>query len=230
VTIKIAIGLVFYEDMNGLARTLLSVADHVHEIFCIDGVYNRHPLAPTAGASDGLSHDGSREICKAFSNVSLIDMPFVTEVQKRNRYLELAKEKECDLLIILDSDEYVPTKEGCNDWERFYSQIEKVVLQKYRMCYNMFNMYLHDVGMTDDANQWTHKPRLLFKPYQIEYWYNHHTFRKKAEYIRINPSPVYPVDVVDGVRIWHDQSLRGKQRMQARKVYQDWILAGGEGK
>jgi hypothetical protein len=145
-------------------------------------------------------------------------------VQKRDHYMQLAKQHGTDLLIVIDSDEYIP--KGWDDWERFYFEIINVVMRRHRMTYNMFNMHLHDVGMSQD--QWTTKPRLLFRPWELEYWYNHHTFRRRAEYYRTNPSPVYPVDIVEGVRIWHDHSLRTQKHMEGRKLYQDWILSGGE--
>jgi hypothetical protein len=214
--IALGAAIVFYDDNKSLTRTLLSIADNVHTIIAIDGVYSTYPDK----SNNGLSQDGSREVCMAFSNVALYDMPFCSEVQKRNHTLELAKEHDLDFLLIIDSDEYI-AKEWA-DWDKFYKDLNEVVIRRHRMTYNMFNMRLYDEGA------WIDKPRLLYKPWELEYYYNHHTFRRRPEYW-VNTSPVAPVDMIEGVRITHDPYLRTDKHLDARKKYHDWIMNGGEG-
>jgi hypothetical protein len=96
---KIAAGIIFYNDGISLKRCLDSIADNIDIIFAIDGKFpnfpNDKPLTST---------DGSIDVVKSYPNALLVHY-IAPEFNKRQHYLELCKEHNIDILLIIDSDE-----------------------------------------------------------------------------------------------------------------------------
>jgi len=52
-----------------------------------------------------ISSDNSRDVVESFSNSTYHCYPNLTEIEKRNKYLEFAGDKNIEFLLVIDSDE-----------------------------------------------------------------------------------------------------------------------------
>src|SRR3990167_9387839 len=104
---KIAIGYCYYNDLKSIQRGLPTLVNEVDLIFAVDGKFSLR---------DGpdYSTDGSTEFLESFPNV-IIEKFVGMEHDKRQRYVELAVKNKVDVLIIIDSDEYISNA----DWDLF---------------------------------------------------------------------------------------------------------------
>src|SRR5215212_1670147 len=79
--LRLAAGIIFFNDYSSLKRCLDSLIYSVDVIFAIDGKFPNFP------ADSDLSTDGSRELVKSYPRCMLIDFPR-SEFEKRGKYLE----------------------------------------------------------------------------------------------------------------------------------------------
>jgi hypothetical protein len=70
-----------------------------------------------------LSIDNSRKIVESFSNAEYYCYPDLTEIDKRNKYLEIAGSKEVDFLLVIDSDKYAVI--DINEFSRNLAKIKE---------------------------------------------------------------------------------------------------------
>ena len=119
---KIATGIIFYNDRDSLSRCLRSIHDNIDKIFAIDGRF------PTFPDDSELSTDGSRRLVKSYSKCILVDYPRL-EFDKRQKYLELCREYRPDILIIIDSDEYILSEPVCY-WGVFHECLERMIIER----------------------------------------------------------------------------------------------------
>jgi hypothetical protein len=99
-TVTIAAGIVFFDDEKGLHRCLGSTQSFVDLIIAIDGKFKYFE------DDHDLSIDNSRKVIESFPNAIYYCYPNLTEIDKRNKYLEIAGTKEIDFLLVIDADEY----------------------------------------------------------------------------------------------------------------------------
>src|ERR671910_2836608 len=95
-----AAGIVFFDDEKGLQRCLSSIQSFVDLIIAIDGNFRYFE------DDHDLSIDNSRKVVESFPNATYHCYPNLTEIDKRNKYLEIAGTKGIDFLLVIDSDEY----------------------------------------------------------------------------------------------------------------------------
>jgi hypothetical protein len=95
-----AAGIVFFDDEKGLQRCLSSIHAYVDLIIAIDGKFKQFE------DDHDLSIDNSREVVESFPNSTYHCYSNLTEIEKRNKYLEIAGSKNIDFLLVIDSDEY----------------------------------------------------------------------------------------------------------------------------
>jgi hypothetical protein len=98
--VTIAAGIVFFDDEKGLQRCLSSIQPYMDIIIAIDGKFKYFD------DDHDLSIDNSRKVVESFSNEVYYSYPNLTEIDKRNRYLEIAGTQGIDFLLVIDSDEY----------------------------------------------------------------------------------------------------------------------------
>ena len=112
---KIGIGYCYYNDVKSIKRGIPTFVNEVDYVFAVDGRFSMY---------EGVdySDDGSTEYLEQFDNV-IIDRFVGMEHDKRNRYVEMAVEEGIDVLIILDSDEYIVEA----DWPKFKYNLEKIL-------------------------------------------------------------------------------------------------------
>lgn len=197
---KLACGIVVFNDRDSLKRTLDSLGE-MDNIYVIDGSF------PAYSYPSDLSDDGTRELCSQYKAVELVDYPS-TEVSKRNKYLELCKRDGVDFLLIIDSDEYVLDA----DWDAFRRNCEQLTNDSANIygirCY--YNIKEHR-----DTSVY---PRLWRKPSEMEYHQCHNVFR----HIPTGNTFRSPSDSkeIPGIKLAWDDSLRNKEWLSKTYDYQ----------
>jgi hypothetical protein len=191
--------------LNELRVCLLSIAPFVKYIFCIDGRFIGFNYPSK------LSVDGSRELIKGFDNAMLIDAPDLKEINKRQIYLNMTKEHDIDLLLVLDSDEYIELDPGMT-WTKFeefcrfeYENNNKITTQ--------FGIKVENAN-TPGLNQFDFRPRIFANPYDIKH-VDHRTFVTKSE-----NKPVGISCNIAGVRLRHNYSQRYETYNELKLQYQ----------
>lgn len=199
---KFAVGCVYYNDAKSIERLLESTDLDFDYRFMIDGRFFAHRGEP-------LSTDGSREIVNSFDRVVTLDLPDLTEAQKRNGYLWLSKKYDIEWLLILDSDEYVTV---FGDWK--YDALQKKDL--------VHNHYIYDIQsrrFPADYVKYDPRPRLWYDPEGFEYTSCHCCYHRKDNKQRLSERPI-----VDNIFIEHDKSLRSEQRVLDWANFVAWQL------
>jgi hypothetical protein len=163
------VGIVFYNDVRSLKRCIRSVYGNADYILAVDGkyVYNEWNTEP-------LSTDGSREYIRDIASefegqgLYLIDAPNLTEYAKRQVYVDATQPYGIDVLLILDSDEYV----YCCDWLKFRHECYQKMIVRDKMRQNIYN-----VGFREPMD----RPRLWLKAWEIGIGPTHYDFWRKDD-------------------------------------------------
>jgi len=208
---KIALGLCYYEDLQGIKRLFESLEKtnaNPYRIFAIDGKYKQF-----SETENILSSQEVHEYLEQFPKVvNFTDWKtFPTEIEKRNKYLELAD--DIDFLIVVDSDEYF---EG--DWSIFEENLENLKEKMIKENWHEQMRNLHFIAMQDaPSTRISNRPRLLFQPSKIRYFGCHYTWI----HIDTKATCIYTDHpAIDGIQIIHDASQRSKEYEENMNRYQ----------
>ena len=191
---KIGIGYCYYNDVESIKRGIPTFVNDVDYIFAIDGKFSLRE------GSD-YSIDGSTEYLESFDNV-IIEKFVGMEHDKRQKYIDLAVKHKVDVLIIIDSDEYVSEA----DWPLFKQNLEKILDS---------NENIHGVNFFTDNNI-TQYPRIWIRPHQIKYWNAHCLFEVNGNVMR-SPKSLEPVL---GITLKMDDSMRSEEYLKETSNYQ----------
>ena len=195
---KIGVGYCYYNDVESIKRGLPTFVNEVDLVFAVDGKFSLR---------DGpdYSTDGSTEFIESFDNI--IVRKFVgMEHDKRQQYIEMAKENNVDVLIIIDSDEYVAEA----DWDKFKENLEKIMGSEQN---------IHGVNFFTDGNI-TQYPRVWIRPHQIRYWNAHCLFEVNGNVMR-SPKCLKPVE---GILFKMDDGLRSEEYLKDTSEYQSKMI------
>jgi hypothetical protein len=96
---RVVVCLNVWNDLPALRESVPLWMEHVDHVIAVDGVYD------SAGVSEPLSTDGTREFLQSFPKVQLLDCGHRPQIDKRNLYL--AHAREGDLIFVVDADEFV---------------------------------------------------------------------------------------------------------------------------
>lgn len=196
---KLGSGLIFYNDRASLKRCLDSLTV-LNPVFCIDGRF------PNFSGDGDLSTDGSRELVKSYTNTILVDYPG-SEVDKRNKYLELAAKYGLSHLLIIDSDEWILDV----DWPRLEKSLEA------QQSGNIFCINFVNLGNETVA------PRLWRNPGELEYLEAHNIFRRRGSGEITRSTAGGPL--IEGITLAGDANLRTKEQEVKTSDYQTWLIA-----
>ena len=191
---KIGIGFCYYQDVESIKRGIPTFVNDVDYIFAIDGKFSLRN-------GPEYSTDGSTEFLQQFKNV-IIEKFIGMEHDKRQRYIDLAVKHKVDVLIIIDSDEYVSNA----DWKLFRENLEKILDS---------DQNIHGVNFFTDNNI-TQYPRIWIRPHQIRYWNAHCLFEVNGNVIR-SPKCLKPVL---GITLQMDDSMRSEKYLKDTTDYQ----------
>lgn len=163
ITVKLTIGISYYNDAECLKRCLKSInSPFVHRVIAVDGKYKG--FGKTRG-SPKLSDDGSREILaewgdKHTGKLAMAYCAGVPEFSKRQMYVDVATWCEADFLLILDSDEYLVVQ-----WRVFMKDLAWIKESRQQ------RGTIGTVTMLDQdqSDYLADRPRLLYRPEQFFY-------------------------------------------------------------
>jgi len=208
----LAVGYNFYEkSLATVHRGIESVKSHVDYIFAIDGRYTDEYGVALFPDTEPLSHEIVRRYLKSIPNVILVDLP-ATEIQKRQRYLDMCREYDCEYLIILDGDEFVLPE---SYWQSFKHNLEQCVPDT-----NVYGIkYEYSYPQHHDA---TNYPRLWFRPWEMEYFHAHCLFKNRITG-RVQKSSS-GVPCIEGIRMAGDDTLRNREYQLQSFEYQTWLI------
>jgi hypothetical protein len=201
-SVKIAAGICTYSDSLGLARCLESLAGQVEPIV-IHGPY------PSYTRHDPFSFQETSAVCKAYPNTRLIDLPEpLPEIQRRQLYLDNAN--NYDFLLVIDSDEYIVEA----NWSKFKDNLQTILLGKH--------FYIYDIMFAGHPSQAGPRPRLFRDPSKIRYYKKHYWWHLPTDRIAAGASD--SCQIVDGIKLMWDDTLRSEDRKKAKEEYQQQLL------
>ena len=218
---KLTAGINTYNDVEGLERCLLSIADHMDKIFVIDGKY------PDWGDPDDprFSNDGTAELCLQYPNVMYFPLSAPQHV-KRTKYLELAQ--GYDFLLVIDADEWVISKGPyAANWDRFRVKLETESRFEDRLKKEIG--YVHNIAFEVEPGNVKYFGKLIYKPSQLHYKSHWKLYRNTDNYFQKYQSMNDP-DSVFGIVMTGDENKRKHQpgRLKVDTEYQ-WLLNYKEG-
>lgn len=214
---KIGIGLSFYQDYSSLERMFNSLRPYpIDLIIAVDGKYREWP-DPTA---PGLSN------CKKFLNIFRPGiLPFryfgvegLTQIEKRNLYFDYCNKENIDLLLVMDSDEFIVHDK--TDWHLFIKDVEQKIKntpsqkQSYGITAQGFDIQGNSTKMDGSIS---YPLKLFYKPSTLEYYGNHYTIRNKhTKLLQSYNSSM----ICEHIMIGHDHALRDPDYLEQNHEYQ----------
>jgi hypothetical protein len=220
-TLKIGIGLSFYQDFHSLRRMLQSLQSYpIDLLIAVDGRYNEHP------ADLPFSSIECRDLIDSFQTPSgVYAIHLRTEIEKRQLYFEVAGHHHIDVLIVMDSDEYIIHNK--TKWHLFIEELEHKIEQNegtFRRCY-CIPVLLKSKGQTKEMPKgYIEKlPRIFYKPQDLQYVDDHYTVRNKKTGVNVI-SHFTQDSVIKHLTIGHDHNLRDKEYLEQRTTYQQTLI------
>jgi hypothetical protein len=220
--VTIAAGIVFFDDEKGLERCLSSIHTSVDLIIAIDGRFKHF------NDDHSYSFDNSRKVVESFANTEYYCYPDLTEIDKRNKYLQIAGSKNVDFLLIIDSDEYAVI-----DMSMFSKNLAKI--KEYKTSVNV------DGGKTNDTpevyginifEKHFEKPdyireryieRILYKPAKLRYQFIHCNLVDVDNPSRNFTTRKYTSEI-NGITLYNDDDLRTNHYLERSVEYQRNLL------
>jgi len=218
---NIGVGINYYDDPHGLMRILNddTVYDYIHTFYVINGRYHNRMDLP--------EHDPEYiyDIKKLYRKVHLVDMHDAIQIDKRNRYWELAEYNKHDFFIVCDSDEYMKINpetlnntlhivnqrpEKCYPIKQYYDGI--TTMSRPRLFKKDFT-FRHRLNTTNGISHGS-----LYEDYgksnvevinQMYAWFKDH--EKRDKYGNQTGIP--------GIDMWHDKEYRSQSRVIADRIY-----------
>jgi len=193
--LKFGTATVHYNDEESLDRQLFSTYRYFDIRLIVDGPFLGYPRSK--GIHPYAFHyypDSERVYC-----------PDLTEAQKRNIYLKMAEQYKVDWLLILDSDEYVYFEDIC--------KFKKECNEYLDTNHNVYGV-LEQNGYND---QFSYKPRLWYKPWEMIYEGCHYCYRRKDHRDIRTMAHEF-----DSLTILHDKDLRDKEYFDNWKVFREY--------
>ena len=216
-----AAGIVFFDDEKGLQRCLNSIRSFVDLIIAIDGKFKHFK------DDHDLSIDNSRKVVESFPNAVYYCYPNLTEIDKRNKYLEIAGIKEIDFLLVIDSDEYAVI-----DMNEFSENLAKIKEYKTSASANSKTKDTPDVYGIKIFEKHIEKPdfireryieRIFYKPAKLRYHLIHCNLIDVDDPIRNFTSRKYTSEI-HGITLYNDDDLRSNHYLQRSIRYQSNLL------
>ena len=211
---KKALGFCFFNCVNEINRSLGDINDpkaicnNVDYIIGIEGRFQDLDY-PT-----NHSTDGSIEAFLKYPNAILYKL-MGTEIEKRNKYLEIAAEEKCDYAITWDSDEFLLPE--YRDWDRFHRELEKHKEDGLLCLWGLISPDWVKLGYRVIVPVWNMYPRIIKDPGSCEFARTHWMiFKKNAR------NYMTTTTAIDGVRFSMDSLLRDPKFMVAKEKYMKW--------
>lgn len=202
---NIVAAIVTYADPLGVERTIASLNGGIDAVIVIHVQYQTVDLHNPRSLSD------TKAVCLKYPNTNLFDLGIASELEARQKYLDLATDYE--FLLVIDSDEYI--SDGA-DWGYFRQNCQQVIDQHAEH-------YIYDIMFDGPIAESGPRPRLFYCPSKIKYDRKHYWWRLPNG--RLADGMSDSCKLIDGIKITHDKSLRmdGNYNLAILK-YQHWLL------
>lgn len=228
-TLKIAMGTIFHNKPKELDRMLHSFSHlGVDHWFLIGGGFKDSPDDPHENGETVTVLENFRAEQDEYGSqgieIGWSVMLGATEFQKRNRYLDYARQYGCNALMVIDSDEYAYENkewEFEKNWEKFrrfyYSFLER---------YPEHNVYSVRI-IVNEFLGFDYYPHCLAYPEKVAYVQASHYKFGNIETDDVN-DPLFTHQAswgtMEGITLKHDHTLRTEEDMKARRGYQDFLV------
>ena len=220
-TMTIAAGIVFFDDEKGLHRCLSSIQSYVDLIIAIDGKFKYFD------DDHDLSIDNSRKVVESFSNAVYYCYPNLTEIDKRNKYLEIAGNQGIDFLLVIDSDEYAVI--NISEFSRNLAKIKEYktgapVDGKIRDIPDVYGIKIFEKHFEKpDFIRERYIERIFYKPAKLRYHMIHCNLVDLDDPTRNFTSRKYTSEI-NGITLYNDDDLRSNHYLQRSIQYQSNLL------
>jgi hypothetical protein len=219
-TLRIGIGLSFYEDFDSLRRMLMSLQSYpIDMLIAVDGAYQGYPT------KKWNSSDACLELFESFQTpLHRIAGPpsRLSQNAKRQIYFDVCKEDNIDCLIVMDSDEYFISER--TNWPLFMEDLEQHIKDNahtYRQAY-CIPVVLADKGVQKmPAGYSENLPRLFYRPWELRYVDDHYTIRNKKTGVMMT---FEGNATLQHIVMGHDHKLRTKEYNDNTKKYEDELI------
>lgn len=217
-TLKIGIGLSFYNDFDSLQRMLLSCQSYpIDKIIAIDGKYEGYP-------SKQMYSD--KEVLDLFKTSQtpyhIYKVAEKSQNEKRQAYFDAAKEHDLDVIIVMDSDEYFLHEK--TNWPLFMDDLRDKIANHahtYVQCY-CIPTYLTHKGIEKMPDAYVENlPRVFHQPWKLTYVDDHYTIRNKTTGVIMTSTSN---QVLEHIALGHDHTLRTKQYKANTKKYEEELV------
>jgi hypothetical protein len=220
-SLTIAAGIVFFDDEKGLQRCISSIQASVDLIIAIDGRFKNFE------DDHDLSGDNSRKVVESFPNAVYYCYPNLTEIDKRNKYLEIAGSKEMDFLLVIDSDEYAVI--DINEFTKNLAKIKEYktgapVDGKIKDTPDVYGIKIFEKHFEKlDFIRERYIERVFYKPAKLRYHLIHCNLVDIDDPIRNFTTRKYTSEI-HGITLYNDDDLRSNHYLRRSIQYQSNLL------
>ena len=219
-SMRIAAGIVSFDDERGLRRCMNSIHDYVDLMIVIDGKFRYFE------DDHDISSDNSRDVVESFSNSAYYCYPNLTEIEKRNKYLEFAGDQGIEFLLVIDSDEFAVINKA-----EFLLQLENVRNLKINSGYRGD---ITDVYGTKIFEKHFEKPNCIRERYIERIFYKPGNLRYQSIHCNLvdvnNPARNFTTgkytSEIHGITLYNDDELRSNRYLEKSVLYQNTLLEG----
>lgn len=204
--VTMVVALPYFDSLHELRR----INETLPRWMPIIGVDGRYKFFPS---DHDYSVDGSTEFLKKRPH-TVIDQFCGDQVEKRQRYLDIAGDLGYDYVLVMDTDEYI--KPGYTDWDLFFAQLQATA--KLRWDDYLFGIW-YWVQPPDRynpnhnqvvGNSWHTYVRIMREPKELRYFLTHYKWRLKEDNLP-GVSSLKARFTIDGIRLTADSLLRMPQ-------------------
>jgi hypothetical protein len=218
---RIAAGIVSFDDERGLRRCMNSIYEYMDLMIVIDGKFRYFE------DDHDISSDNSRDVVESFSNSEYYCYPNLTEIEKRNKYLEFAGDKNIDFLLVIDSDEFAAINEA-----EFLFNLDK--LRNSKMNSDRCDGDNSDVYGAKIFEKHFEKPNCIRERYIERIFYKPGKLRYQSIHCNLvdidNPSRNFTTgkysSEIHGITLYNDDDLRTNHYLERSIQYQSILLEG----
>jgi hypothetical protein len=219
--VTIAAGIVFFDDEKGLQRCLSSIHACVDLIIAIDGRFKHFE------DDHDLSIDNSRKVVESFPNATYHCYPNLTEIDKRNKYLEIAGSKNVDFLLVIDSDEYAVI--DMNEFSKKLAKIKEYKTSSYvdgkmKDTSDVYGIKIFEKHFEKpDYIRERYIERIFYKPAKLRYQLIHCNLVDVDNPSRNFTTRKYTSEI-NGITLYNDDDLRNNHYLERSIQYQRNML------
>lgn len=214
---KVALGMSAFWTGNEVFRALDGVYKNVDVMIIIDGKYFGFEWPYDFSQDEWLE-----EVGKRYPNA--ITMRYSAEqMDKRQKYLDVAAEEGCDYVMVWDSDDYVHPE--FQDWDLFYKMLEMRAKnspeeQLFWMWCWVKPEWAKNFNIVKD-NTWMRYVRVIKDPGSVKYFITHYTMIRKDD---PEQKMLEAKCDIDGVRFTLDSVQRSPEFIASGRKWAKWNI------